>query len=397
MGDSYYGYSTHTTPNQGYQYGYPVSPGQGQPGSDVYDPSFTPSDIEHPNPNYPQPPFQSENQPSTPVPYGENNYSKDSDFFLHVDPKVKTHGAPDFKLSNCQGRKRALLIGINYFNTENELSGCINDVHNVKEFITSLYGFHEDDMVILTDDQPHDTKFYPTRANILSAMQWLVTDSRPNDSGHGGRIRDEHGDEDDGYDETIYPVDFGDYEGTSGQIVDDIMHDTMVRPLVKGSRLTCIFDSCHSGTALDLPFVYSTKGVIKDQNLFKDAGKGLLSAGLSYASGDTRRAISSLIELGKGILSAREVEEEQRQRNFSEADVIMFSGCKDDQTSADAQEAGKSTGAMSYAFTTTLRENPNQSYQALLNSVREILRDKYSQRPQLSASHPIDVNLRFVC
>lgn len=45
----------------------------------------------------------------------------------------------------------------------------------------------------------------------------------------------------------------------------------------------------------------------------------------------------------------------------------------------------------------TLRENPNQSYQALLNSVREILRDKYSQRPQLSASHPIDVNLQFVC
>lgn len=101
-------------------------------------------------------------------------------------------------------------------------------------------------------------------------------------------------------------------------------------------------------------FVYSTKGVIKDQNLFKDAGKGLISAGLSYASGDTQRALSSLIELGKGIFSAREVEEEQRQRNFSEADVIMFSGCKDDQTSADAQEAGKATGAMSYAFTSKL-------------------------------------------
>ncbi|KAI8640055.1 caspase domain-containing protein [Parasitella parasitica] len=403
MGDSDYGYPTHTTSSQGYQYEYPVSPGQAQPGSDVHDPSFTPNDIEYPNPNYPQPPFQSENQPSTPVPYGENNYSEDSDFFLHVDPKLKSHGAPDFKLSNCRGRKRALLIGINYFNTENELSGCINDVHNIKEFLISMYGFHQDDMVILTDDQPQDTEFFPTRANILSAMQWLVSDSKSNDSfffhysGHGGRIRDEHGDEDDGYDETIYPVDFESYEGTSGQIVDDVMHDTMVRPLVKGSRLTCIFDSCHSGTALDLPFVYSTKGVIKDQNLFKDAGKGLISAGLSYASGDTRRAISSLIELGKGILSAHEVEEEQRQRNFSEADVIMFSGCKDDQTSADAQEAGKSTGAMSYAFTTTLRENPDQSYQALLNSVRQILRDKYSQRPQLSASHPIDVNLQFVC
>lgn len=78
-------------------------------------------------------------------------------------------------------------------------------------------------------------------------------------SGHGGRVRDEHGDEDDGYDETIYPVDFDSYEGTSGQIVDDLMHDIMVRPLCKGSRLTCIFDSCHSGTALDLPYVRHKK------------------------------------------------------------------------------------------------------------------------------------------
>jgi hypothetical protein len=145
-------------------------------------------------------------------------------------------------------------------------------------------------------------------------------------SGLGGRVKDASGDEDDGYDETIYPVDFEKYEGESGQIIDDLIHETMVRPLCEGCRLTCIFDSCHSGTALDLPFVYSTKGVIKDQNLFKDAGKGLISAGISYASGDTQRAISSLMELGRGIFSARDVEEENRQRNFSAADVIMFSG-----------------------------------------------------------------------
>lgn len=145
-------------------------------------------------------------------------------------------------------------------------------------------------------------------------------------SGHGGRVKDIHGDEDDGYDETIYPVDFATFEGESGQIVDDTIHDLLVRPLCEGCRLTCIFDSCHSGTALDLPFVYSTKGVIKDTNLFKGAGKGLLSAGMSYVAGDTQRAISSLIELGKGIFSARDVEEENRQRNFSAADVIMFSG-----------------------------------------------------------------------
>lgn len=399
MGDNYYGYSRTASTYEDSEYGYHRPP----PGDDFYDPSFTQQEMNNPNPNYPQPPFISHNQPASPVPYGDNHHGSDGEFFLHIDPKIKESGTPDFKLSNCQGRKKALLIGINYFNTENELSGCINDVANIKNFITSVYGFQEDDMVILTDDQPEDTKFYPTRANIISAMSWLVSDAQPNDSfffhfsGHGGRVKDVSGDEDDGYDETIYPVDFNKFEGESGQIIDDDMHDLLVRPLCEGCRLTCIFDSCHSGTALDLPFVYSTKGVIKDQNIFKDAGKGLISAGISYASGDTQRAISSLIELGKGIFNARDVEEENRQRNFSAADVIMFSGCKDDQTSADAQEAGKATGAMSYAFIKSLRKNPNLSYQALLNSVREILRDKYEQRPQLSASHPIDVNLQFVC
>ncbi|KAF7727017.1 Ca(2+)-dependent cysteine protease [Apophysomyces ossiformis] len=370
--------------------------------SDENDPPFTPEELQNPVPNYPQPPMSHHNPPPTPVPYAEPSASDDDELYLHVHPQLKDQPPPNFSLSNCQGRKRALLIGINYFGTDAELSGCINDVSNIKDFLTTLYGFKEEDMVILTDDQT-DPKFIPTRVNILSAMQWLVHDAQPNDSfffhysGHGGRVVDVSGDEDDGYDETIYPVDFRDYEGESGQIIDDDMHDLMVRPLPAGCRLTAIFDSCHSGTALDLPYVYSTKGVIKGQNLFKDAGMGLLSAGITYASGDRSGALSSLISLGQQLYHARDVEEEMRRKNSSEADVIMFSGCKDDQTSADAQEAGRATGAMSYAFTTTLRQNPDQSYQQLLNSIRDILRDKYEQRPQLSCSHPIDVHLKFVC
>ncbi|KAI8088655.1 caspase domain-containing protein [Halteromyces radiatus] len=332
----------------------------------------------------------------------QRNQHGSHDVFLHVDPKTQNKPVPSYELSNCQGRKRALLIGINYFGTKNQLNGCINDVHNIKTFLIEQYGFQEQDMVILTDDQ-EEARFKPTRANILSAMQWLVHDAQPNDSfffhysGHGGSVVDVSGDEDDGYDETIYPVDFEDYEGESGQIIDDVLHDYMVKPLPKGCRLTAIFDSCHSGTALDLPYIYSTKGAIKSQNLLKDAGVGLLSAGIAYASGDKDRALSSILSLGKQLYHSKTVENENRENNSSVADVVMFSGCKDDQTSADAQEAGKSTGAMSYAFITSLRQNPRQSYLELLNSVRDILREKYSQRPQLSCSHPLDVDLEFVC
>lgn len=61
-----------------------------------------------------------------------------------------------------------------------------------------------------------------------------------------------------------------DYE-QAGLIIDDdselncnekaqltTVHDLLVRPLPAGCRLTAIFDSCHSGTVLDLPYVVSS-------------------------------------------------------------------------------------------------------------------------------------------
>ncbi|KAI9023752.1 caspase domain-containing protein [Phycomyces nitens] len=367
------------------------------------DPIFRPTDPLVSQANYPQPPNSSHNQAPNPVPYGTSQPppGTSDQFVMHVDPALKNRPPPQFQLSNCQGRKRALLIGINYFGSKNELKGCINDVLNLKEFLISLYGFKEEDMVILTDDKT-DERFIPTKQNIISGMQWLVRDARPNDSfffhysGHGGSVQDVDGDEDDGCDETIYPVDHQMYPGETGQIIDDEMHELMVRPLPPGCRLTAIFDSCHSGTALDLPYVYSTQGVIKEQNLFKTAGSGLLNAGMAYASGNVSGALSSFMSLGSKIMKSKSSSEESKQAKSSPADVIMFSGCKDEQTSADAFEAGRSTGAMSYAFTTALRQNRQQSFLQLLNSVRDILREKYEQRPQLSSSHPIDVNLLFI-
>jgi hypothetical protein len=47
-------------------------------------------------------------------------------------------------------------------------------------------------------------------------------------------------------------------------------------------------------------------------------------------------------------------------------------------------------------FLAVLRQNKNLTYLQLLNAIREILKSKYSQRPQMSASHPIDVNLLFL-
>ncbi|KAI4655723.1 Ca(2+)-dependent cysteine protease [Alternaria ventricosa] len=310
------------------------------------------------------------------------------------------HGAPNgysFQYSACNGRRKALLIGINYFGQRGQLRGCINDVKNMSTYLNEFFGYKREDMVTLTDDQQNPMS-QPTKANILRAMHWLVKDARPNDSlffhysGHGGQTKDLDGDEDDGYDEVVYPVDFR----TAGHIVDDEMHRIMVAPLQPGVRLTAIFDSCHSGSALDLPYIYSTQGVLKEPNLAKEAGQGLLGIVSSYARGDIGSMIGGATSLFKKAINGDEVYKKNLRTKTSPADVIMWSGSKDTQTSADASIGGEATGAMSWAFISSLRKNPNQSYVQLLNSIRDELEGKYAQKPQLSCSHPLNTDLLYV-
>jgi hypothetical protein len=58
------------------------------------------------------------------------------------------------------------------------------------------------------------------------------------DSGHGGQTKDKDGDEIDGFDEVVFPLDYK----TAGHLVDDDMHALMVHPLPTGCRLTALFD-----------------------------------------------------------------------------------------------------------------------------------------------------------
>ena len=134
----------------------------------------------------------------------------------------------------------------------------------------------------LMDDGYHEQ---PTFSNIMSAFDWIVRQSQPGDtvwihySGHGGRLEDQDGDEEDGYDETLIPVDFqsaGKFNITvvivrkvttngfnsflfpcffsTGQIRDDDLLKHLVKAMPQGVLMTCLMDCCHSGTVLDLPY-----------------------------------------------------------------------------------------------------------------------------------------------
>lgn len=153
------------------------------------------------------------------------------------------------------GRRRAVLIGINYTGQEGELTACHDDCNNVAEYLTTVQGFDPSQMLILMDDGKHTL---PTKENIVNAFKLLALYSQPGDvvfvsfSGHGGRVVDVSGDEDDGFDETLIPLDFK----TAGQIVDDDILEILVKPLKTGVNTTVLIDCCHAGTVFDLPYTF---------------------------------------------------------------------------------------------------------------------------------------------
>ncbi|KAI1751483.1 peptidase C14, caspase domain-containing protein [Xylaria castorea] len=312
-------------------------------------------------------------------------------------------------------RKKALIIAINYFGTEHELQGCINDAPNVQEFLINDRGFSptEHDMVIMSDNPENEgTAFYPTGANILAAINWLVTRNRPGDvlwlsySGHGSQVRNDDGDRPSGYDDTICPVDFQE----NGQISSENLHKAIVSPMNPACRLTILFDCCHSGSACELPYVYRPDAegnvnlvdtIKQGMNLIRSAEE-LLEGGFSMSEfDDAKMLLGGATDFFNGLHHRRGQEADEdglAAENFEEhwetegKDVWMFSGCSDNQTSADTSIAGAATGAMSWAFVRTMRENPEQSYIDILQNTREELVQTYSQIPQLSCGGRFDLD-----
>lgn len=96
------------------------------------------------------------------------------------------------------GNRYAVMIGINYVGSSAQLSGCHNDVGNMIEYLTDVWGFTESDMNILMDDGKHTS---PTRENIINAYCDVVAKAQAGDvvfchySGHGGKLVDDNGDE----------------------------------------------------------------------------------------------------------------------------------------------------------------------------------------------------------
>ena len=249
--------------------------------------------------------------------------------------------------------KKALCIGINYIGSQYVLNGCINDVNNIKSKLISNYGFLETDILLLTDDT--SSKIKPTKTNMLTEIKNLLVNAKSNDllflcfSGHGSQTTDLNGDEKDRLDEMIITSDLQ-------SITDDVLN-SLIRTSIPTSStnvsLFVLFDSCHSGTMLDLKYQYLDT-LNNNNNLT-----------LNEKNADTS------------------------------CNVVMISGCLDKQTSADAYINKQSQGAMTWSFLESLKTNPNITWKELIQSMRTLLStSQYDQIPQLSSGKVLNLDAK---
>lgn len=266
----------------------------------------------------------------------------------------KVVAKPSIKPSIKIGLKRVLLIGINYIEDErNRLMGCINDIVNMDSKIRKVYPDCKE-IRSLSDNQADPLK-KPTRKNILDGINWLTQGLVAGESvlfhysGHGGLTLDRSGDEKSGYDSCIYPIQNGKIEC----ITDDELKECLVNKIPTNCKCFAILDCCHSGSALDLRYVYNAPTY----------GKLEISQNDQYPK--------------------------------TNGSVIFLSGCKDTQTAADTVDKKNiPTGALTNALLEVWNKyGIDIKFKYLLWDVRTVLKSGgYQQIPQLSCSNNINLS-----
>ena len=262
-------------------------------------------------------------------------------------------------------KTQALLVGINDYKGINDLQGCINDVTNVRSVLKTFFGFTNNEIRVLTDSRA-------TKDNILLRLENMVKSAEKGDylifhfSGHGSQIRDREGDElADRMDEIICPYDMN---WDDGFISDDTLRDILTH-LKKGVRMEILLDSCHSGTGTReiMPFNFSARGpqdIIKNRYLTPP-----VDIECRYLGDEDNMKPANSFRTDKEII----------------LNHILWAGCKDNQTSADALIDGHYNGAFSYYFCKHIRDSSGKISRAELHTrIKNSLKfNSYSQVPQL--------------
>lgn len=258
---------------------------------------------------------------------------------------------------------KALLVGINAYPGA-PLSGCINDIEDMSSFLVGNCGFKCSDIRMLSDSRA-------TTAAILDRLNWLVTGLKAGDrvlfhySGHGAQVptRNPAG-ELDGLDEVICPVDF---DWTDAHLIRDKQFNTLFAAIPAGVEFVWVSDSCHSG----------------------DLSRDLPPPGVQHR----RFPVPADIRWRQITYHEEHVKTKTSKAAAAKPlNVALISGCKSDQTSADAVFNGRPNGALTYFLLKALKDtNGLKTPLATLvpNVAKALNAAHYTQVPQLEGSATI--------
>ena len=275
-------------------------------------------------------------------------------FCLDMFKRKSNNNSNEF--GDKKANKRALLVGINYRGTSGELRGCINDIKNVREMLLKN-GYKDENIRMMSEDH----KELPTKHKIAMGLIWLMKNekNKPMDlffhySGHGSWIYDKNGDEMDGRDECLVPIDYK----RNGMLYDDDIKALIDDHLTSKSNLFSIIDACHSSSMFDLRF-----------NLSCDK-----------------------IDTSESNVDYQFKVEAHTYDMKIKGNVVTLSGCEDLQTSADAYIQNRFQGALTFAFLDTMRKYNNKlTYEELMKGIYSVLKgdDFYEQRPTIASNRTI--------
>jgi metacaspase-1 len=263
---------------------------------------------------------------------------------------------------------KALLVGINkYPDKDNELHGCVNDTTDMANFLHQKCHFAMGDIRLLTDARA-------TTQGIRERLNWLIGDAKAGDrlffqySGHGAqKATRNHKAEVDGLDEVICPVDF---DWTDEHMIRDKEFHKIFSKVPAGVEFLWVSDSCHSGDLTRAFRIPSTKKKDKIKTILPPAD---LDWRLRTAAESKIKALTM-----SGSTKA--------------LNLALISGCKSNQTSADAYIKGRYNGALTYYLLSELKkaEGLRKDLKAIVKNLNAALRKgKYSQEPQLEGSPTI--------
>ncbi len=225
---------------------------------------------------------------------------------------------------------KALLIGINKY-PGNELHGCVNDISDMAHFLNQKCNFAMGDIRLLTDARA-------TTHGIRERLKWLMGDVKAGDrlffhySGHGAQKATRNPKaEIDGLDEVICPVDF---DWTDEHMIRDKEFHALFAKVPPGVEFVWVSDSCHSG---DLTRTFK---------ISKGKNKEKLKTILPPADLDWRLRTAAQSKIKALTMNG----------STNSLNLALISGCKSNQTSADAYIKGRYNGALTYYLLSELKK-----------------------------------------